>query len=78
MLKLQAEDLPSYEALLRTRRQPWGRLPEKLVQPAHRCIAHLISILIVTCQGGSSRDPSLGLILTHAQAKKYMKKASAR
>ena len=50
---LAFNDTNAYEALLEERAPKWGHAP---FQPVHRCVDHLISMLIVECQQGQAGD----------------------
>ena len=53
---LAHNDTAAYEELLATRAPDWGQPP---LQPVHRCVDHLMCVLIVECQRGRTDEMNL-------------------
>jgi hypothetical protein len=70
ILRLRSESPEEYAALLRKRSRPWGVEPP---EPCHRCVEHLCSLLIHTCQGGKGD----GRALTEREVNTFMKTSAS-
>jgi hypothetical protein len=53
LLHMAKVEPAQYESLLRERALPWGEPPT--IQPLHRCVEHLIHVVVVFFQGGRRR-----------------------
>ena len=53
LARLQLYDTPAYEKLINERKTPWGGEP---TQPSHRCVAHLLSLIIRRIKVGRGVD----------------------
>ena len=65
MVRLQLSDATAYEKLLE-RKTPWGRIPKW--QPPHRCVAHLIAIIIRGIKVDHNDDDGVEIELYASQA----------
>ena len=66
-------DVDAYEQLIDTRSTPWGGTPP---QPHHRCVAHLLSVVLRTVEAGSRGSDDLSV--TQREVSDWMAKAMAR
>lgn len=51
MAKLRDESPDAHATLIEARATPWGHAPRS--QPMHRCVAHLLTIVVRTIEGGT-------------------------
>ena len=67
------EDNASFESFLESRATPWGHEPR--AQPMHRCVAHLLTVIVRTIEG-KTRGGDDGQ-LTPSEVSDWLKKASS-